>query len=146
MTSLVPIPAPQFDLQRTLDSGQVFHWLPEEGGAYRGLIGETPVRVKQLGDVLWVTPGAQSLAARYFALDHDLDAVCATFPKGDPALAEAAAFCRGVRIIRQPLWECVATFLTSSMKQVSHIRQMSHALRQRFGRPVEGWESLAVYP
>ena len=47
----------------------------------------------------------------------------------------ARDFCRGLRIIRQPLWECLATFITSSMKQVAHIRQMSRALRERFGEP-----------
>jgi N-glycosylase/DNA lyase len=41
--------------------------------------------------------------------------------------------CHGLRIIRQPKWECLATFICSSMKQVAHIRQISLALRQRFG-------------
>jgi len=145
MTDLVPISASLFDLQRTLDSGQVFHWMPCAGGGYCGLIGETPVRVRQEGDQLWVTPGAEALVARYFALDHDLELICRSFPS-DPAMERAVAFCRGLRIIRQPLWECLATFLTSSMKQVSHIRQMSHAIRTRFGQPVAGWEPLAVYP
>jgi len=38
-----------------------------------------------------------------------------------------------LRIIRQPKWECLATFICSSMKQVAHIRQISKALRERFG-------------
>jgi len=45
----------------------------------------------------------------------------------------ARDFCRGLRIIRQPKWECLATFICSSMKQVVHIRQISLALRERFG-------------
>ena len=45
----------------------------------------------------------------------------------------ARLFCRGLRIIRQPKWECLATFICSSMKQVAHIRQISLALRRRFG-------------
>jgi N-glycosylase/DNA lyase len=45
----------------------------------------------------------------------------------------ARDFCRGLRIIRQPKWECLATFICSSMKQVAHIRQISLALRKRFG-------------
>jgi len=45
----------------------------------------------------------------------------------------ARDFCRGLRIIRQPKWECLATFICSSMKQVAHIRQISAALRTRFG-------------
>lgn len=145
MMKRASIPAPHFDLRLTLESGQVFHWLAEADGGYRGLIGERPVRVRQVGDELQVTPGAQAAIARYFALDHDLEAICASFP-GDPAMSEALAHCRGLRLIRQPLWECLATFLTSAMKQVPHIRQMSHAIRQRFGRPLPGWEGLAVYP
>src|SRR5207237_10605110 len=45
----------------------------------------------------------------------------------------ARDFCRGLRIIRQPEWECLATFICSSMKQVAHIRQISRNLRERFG-------------
>ena len=45
----------------------------------------------------------------------------------------ARLFCCGLRIIRQPKWECLATFICSSMKQVAHIRQISLALRRRFG-------------
>ena len=47
-------------------------------------------------------------------------------------------------MIRQPLWECVATFITSSMKQVAHIAQISHTIRQRFGK-VSQWQGRLVY-
>jgi len=40
--------------------------------------------------------------------------------------------------MRQPLWECLATFLLSPMKQVAHIRQMSLTLRKNFGQPIPG--------
>ena len=70
--------------------------------------------------------------AHYFALDHPLAEICASFPD-DPAMNAARLFCRGLRIIRQPKWECLATFICSSMKQVAHIRQISLALRRRFG-------------
>jgi len=143
--ALSPIPAPLFDLRKTLHSGQVFHWTEEEEGGFRGLIGETPTRVRQEGGRLWVTPGTEALVARYFALDHDLAAIYASFP-GDPAMQAALGACHGLRIIRQPLWECLATFITSAMKQVAHIRQMSLALRERFGSPVPGWSPLYTYP
>src|SRR5207302_10042421 len=50
----------------------------------------------------------------------------------DPIMTAARDFCRGLRIIRQPKWECLATFICSSMKQLAHIRQISAALRNRF--------------
>jgi N-glycosylase/DNA lyase len=140
---LVEISAPDFDLAMTLDSGQVFHW-QKIGHGFVGIIGERAVYVEQFGEILKVRCGAPPVRsprrplprsmAHYFALDHPLAAICASFPN-DPAMSAARHFCRGLRIIRQPKWECLATFICSSMKQVAHIRQISKALRERFGVP-----------
>jgi N-glycosylase/DNA lyase len=134
------IRAPDFDLEKTLDSGQVFHWEKADGG-FVGTIGDLPVHVEQRGNVLTVRDGEAArsprrplpgIVARYFALDHRLKTICDSFPK-DPVMNAARDFCHGLRIIRQPKWECLATFICSSMKQVAHIRQISVALRKRFG-------------
>src|SRR5260370_9475243 len=115
----------------TLDSGQVFHW-GKLGKGFGGAIGEEAVYVEQRGEILRVSRGARELVGNYFALDHPLAEICASFPD-DPIMDTARNFCRGLRIIRQAKWECLATFICSSMKQVTHIRQISHALRKRFG-------------
>jgi N-glycosylase/DNA lyase len=137
------IPAPDFDLEKTLDSGQVFHW-EKIGDGFVGAIGDLPVYVKQDGRALKVRFGVPprppreprvlpDIVARYFALDHPLAEICDSFPK-DPVMNAARDFCRGLRIVRQSKWECLATFICSSMKQVAHIRQISLVLRKRFGR------------
>jgi N-glycosylase/DNA lyase len=77
-------------------------------------------------------------------MDHDLREIYESFPR-DETMRAALDFCRGLRIMRQPAWECLATFITSSMKQVAHIRQMSLALRARFGRSLPGTD-LRAYP
>jgi N-glycosylase/DNA lyase len=162
---MIDVPAVDFDLAMTLNSGQVFHW-EKVGGGFCGLIGECAVYVEQRGDVLCVElesgtlrcradrkqprqataaaagsrelapPSAAKIIRAYFSLDHPLDEICASFPR-DPVMNAARAFCRGLRIIRQPKWECLATFICSSMKQVAHIRQISRALRERFGEKKE---------
>jgi N-glycosylase/DNA lyase len=141
---LVEISAPDFDLAMTLDSGQVFHW-DYIGKGFLGTIGDRAVYVEQRGNVLRAKVASASSRSisdkgedahatipHYFALDHPLAEICASFPD-DPAMNAARLFCRGLRIIRQPKWECLATFICSSMKQVAHIRQISLALRRRFG-------------
>jgi N-glycosylase/DNA lyase len=138
------IPASDFDLEKTLDSGQVFHW-EEVGKGFVGTIGDRAIYVEQRENDLTVWNGGgeldgfkpsslQQLITHYFALDHPLAEICASFPD-DPIMNAARQFCRGLRIIRQPKWECLATFICSSMKQVAHIRQISLALRRRFGEP-----------
>lgn len=142
---LAALPAREFSLEMTLTCGQVFHWVRAEAG-WLGLIGDRAVYVEQKGETLSCTPGAEECVANYFALDHPLEEIYATFPS-DPAMQQALHFCRGMRIIRQPAWECLATFITSSMKQVAHIMQMSHAIRRRFGERVEyAGDALFTYP
>ncbi len=123
-------------LDLTLQSGQVFHWARHSDGSWTGLIGETALRVSEKGGYLQVPAGLEEVARHYFALDHPLEKIYAGFPT-DPLSTGALELCRGLRIIRQPRWECLATFITSSMKQVAHIRAMSLALRKTFGRPAE---------
>ena len=135
-----------FDLEKTLGSGQVFHW-EKLGSGFCGTIGDHAVYVEQRDAELRVVmedevpqrPGeklegmprptsataTRELVRHYFALDHPLEEICRSFPQ-DPVMDAARLFCRGLRIIRQPKWECLATFICSSMKQVSHIRQISH--------------------
>ncbi len=130
--------AASFDLAATLHSGQSFVWHAcEHGGriGLAGLIGEHPVFLAQNGDEI-LFDGTDAVAVEsYLALDHDIEGILASFPADDPHLAAALKFCPGLRILRQPKWECLASFICSSLKQVTHIRQMSLALRQRFGEP-----------
>ena len=137
--------APDFDLAGTLECGQVFHWR-KHGAGYVGMIGDAPCHAVQRGDELLVTPGMEAFARDYFALDHPLREICAAFPD-DAAMNAARAFCRGMRIVRQPAWECLATFIISAMKQVAHIAQISHTLRERYGVRREWAEgALFSYP
>lgn len=135
----------ELDLEKTLNCGQVFHWLPS-GAGFVGAIGEIPVYLEQFGPALITHTDSLELARTYLALDHSLPEITATFPR-DEATQAALKFCRGLRIVRQPIWECLATFITSALKQVQHIRTISLAIRRRFGRALRlGPMELYAYP
>ena len=122
-----------FDLAATLDSGQVFHW-HQNGENFTGTIADVPVIVSQPSpEKLLVSAGHTEMVRHYFALDHDMGRIRKTLPKGDKHLRAALKYSPRLRIMRQPKWECLATFITSSLKQVPHIRQISLKLRERFG-------------
>jgi N-glycosylase/DNA lyase len=134
----------KIDLQATLACGQVFHWTERADGSWEGVVGDRLAVVREDAGQLIIVEGDAEFLGDYFALDDDLDEIYGGFPR-DPTMLAALDFCRGLRIIRQPTWECLATFITSSMKQVAHIRQMSFALRARFGLAVRGTE-WRTYP
>ncbi|HEY2123534.1 MAG TPA: DNA glycosylase [Chthoniobacterales bacterium] len=139
------VPAPDFDLEKTLNSGQVFHW-KRSGKGFVGAIDQTPVFVEQEGNSVRVLKEHVSLVTRYFALDHPLPKILKTFP-ADAVMKVAVEYCHGLRIIRQPRWECLATFLTSPLKQVQHIRAISLLIRKSFGHRLLGGEvEIFSYP
>jgi N-glycosylase/DNA lyase len=127
---------PEFDLRMTLESGQTFHWTESEGG-YTGCIGNTAVLLRQVGNLLHYRGISPEALSHYFAFDHDLEAIRDSCSAHEIS-HQAAHACLGLRIMRQPHWECLATFILSPMKQVAHIRQMSLALRQAYGKKLRG--------
>jgi N-glycosylase/DNA lyase len=105
-----------YDLAATLDSGQAFRWR-QENGVWLGVIHGRSLRLRQVGDSIHAAsplPGDDwRWLERYLQLDTDLEAVLRTFPD-DPPLREAVAACRGLRLLRQEPWECLASFILSS--------------------------------
>jgi N-glycosylase/DNA lyase len=121
-----------FDLYKTLYSGQVFHWMPHREG-FLGAVEERLVYLEQSNETLLIDGADHETVVRYLALDHPMKEIIGSFPD-DEVMRLALQFSSGIRIIRQPPWECLATFLMSAIKQVSHIRAISLAIRKRFGR------------
>ncbi len=145
-----------YDLDATLDSGQVFRFVREPGrdpgvsplagrpgavpsNAWQGVIGARWVRLTSRGNALEAETAVPQKGwdwlSDYLQLDVDLAAVIATFP-ADPPLQHAAVACRGLRLLRQDPWECLASFILSSTKQIVQIRQIIARLCEAFGEPV----------
>ena len=133
-------PMRDYDLAATLTSGQVFRWQRHESG-WIGVIGKRWVRL-QADPSSIVAETAEPVAdwgwlADYLQLELDLKTVLRTFPDDEPMRAALTA-CRGLRLLRQDPWECLASFILSSTKQIPQIRQIVSLLCERYG------EALAV--
>jgi N-glycosylase/DNA lyase len=127
-----------YDLDATLDSGQAFRWQRCAPG-WAGVIGAHWV---------WLRCDEFSITAEtalptsnwdwledYLQIHVDLPAVIRTFPDDEPMRAASNA-CRGLRLLRQEPWECLASFILSSTKQILQIRQIVSLLCERFGEPL----------
>ncbi|MGY8641264.1 MAG: DNA-3-methyladenine glycosylase 2 [Verrucomicrobiales bacterium] len=175
MIDTLPTNGP-FDLAATLNSGQVFHWNEHSHNSHSGFlgtIGDAPTFLAQIGDnqIFTIQQGPfdestgldrnaenrhhdpigsvhrTNPVASYLALDQADADIRATFPQNDPFFDSALNYCPGLRILHQPMWECLATFITSSLKQVAHIRDISLTLRCNHGTRHEFLgEELFSYP
>jgi N-glycosylase/DNA lyase len=64
-----------------------------------------------------------------------IQSILATFPP-DATLQRAVPECLGLRLLRLDPWECLASFILSSTKQIVQIRQIVALLCGRYGKPV----------
>jgi N-glycosylase/DNA lyase len=132
------LPVRDYDLAATLDSGQSFRWHPCND-SWVGVIGQRWVRLTQRRDGIRAEtagPVADWQWLRdYLQVEADLDAVLKTFPDDAP-MRDAVAACRGLRVLRQDPWECLASFILSSTKQIVQIRQIVALLCERYGEPL----------
>jgi N-glycosylase/DNA lyase len=132
------LPVRDYDLEATLTSGQVFRWRLRERG-WEGVIGTRWVRLAGGRDAIVVEAASPTAVwdglREYLQLDVDLGAVLAAFPPDAPMRAAIAA-CRGLRLLRQDPWECLASFVLSSTKQIVQIQQIIALMCERYGQPV----------
>jgi N-glycosylase/DNA lyase len=127
-----------YDLDATLDSGQAFRW-ERDHGSWTGVIGRHPVRLVRTSDGIRAEAGEPVSDWRwlrdYLQTDAELEVLLKTFPDDAP-MRKAIAACRGLRVLRQDPWECLASFILSSTKQIVQIRQIVALLCERFGEPL----------
>jgi N-glycosylase/DNA lyase len=136
--SEILIPVRDYDLAATLTSGQAFRWEQRNGG-WEGVVAGRWVRLEQRKEGI-LAQAAEIVAnwhwlREYLQTDIDLDVVLRTFPQDDAMRASVAA-CRGLRLLRQDPWECLASFILSSTKQIVQIQQIVRLLCECFGSPV----------
>jgi N-glycosylase/DNA lyase len=140
MKSEIFFPAKDYDLAVTLDSGQVFRWT-EENGFWSGVVGRNRVRLKKELDGIWAGTDAPmenwDWLRKFLQTDVDLESVLRTFPNDEP-MNHAVTACRGLRVLRQEPWECLASFILSATKQIVQIRQIVAHLCECFGEPLPG--------
>lgn len=136
--SQIVIPVRDYDLAATLASGQAFRW-QRHARAWHGVVAARWVSLRQQEDAI-VAQTAEPIddwrwLKHYLQTDIDLGAVLRTFPKDDAMRASVVA-CHGLRLLRQDPWECLASFILSSTKQIVQIRQIVRLLCECFGSPV----------
>ncbi len=128
-----------YDLPATLGSGQAFGWRSGPQG-WTGVVNGRWLRLR--ADAGRITAETTTPAAdwrwlrHYFQLDVNLPEILAAFPPDDPALQTAVRACAGLRLLRQEPWECLASFICSSSKQIVQIQQITALLSRRFGDPL----------
>jgi N-glycosylase/DNA lyase len=148
-----------FDLQSTLESGQTYVWDRPDGGMFDDAVAwggnawyhtvlpatetetnEPEVLRCRLGEktLEWEasTPHAPEHLTRLLRLDDDLDAIVEATPEL-PLLRRAYERYGGMRLVEDPSFACLVSFICSAQMRVSRIHGMQGRLARAYGDTVE---------
>ncbi|WP_254280279.1 DNA-3-methyladenine glycosylase family protein [Haloarcula marina] len=142
------------DLQATVESGQSYLWDREDGRMYErtaasggdawywttSRVDGDPevIRVRQAdGHLEWESSfDAEPQVRTLLGLDDDLPAIRETAPP-DAVVDEAFDAYWGMRIVRDPAFPTLISFICSAQMRVGRIHGMQQALRREFGEAVD---------
>lgn len=124
-----------FDLFQTFECGQCFRWFPGNDGSYFGTAGEFFAVLSYCSEgILLESNAPDSFWKDYFDLERDYESINTALSK-HPAIAPAARFGKGIRILHQPFFECLISFIISQNNNISRIKKIIESLCVNFGTP-----------
>lgn len=138
------------DLDKIARSGQCFRMKPLDQEGYEVTARGNYVKIVQRGDEFLFSCREEefySIWKDYFDLDTDYDDIRRSVDPQDAYLLAAMECGRGVRILKQDLWEMIITFIVSQNNNISRIRNSIEALCERYGSCLhpEGMTDTACY-
>ncbi len=129
------IPAPDFNLDLTLSCGQVFRW--DKNERWTGVVKGAVVRAQQEGSELIIESSLDKRSIQdYFRLDDDLEMIYSEIGR-DELMTSLIQKYRGLRLIRQDPWECLASYICSSNNTIRNIKNSIRLLCECFGNRIE---------
>ncbi len=128
-----------FSLSDCLTSGQAFRWKPHGEGFFGVALGRAVYAEQRQDTLLLSGVGDMDVNAfiRYFDLERDYGTVKAMYAR-DPFLAEGMAYAPGMRVLNQPPFETLISFIISANNNVKRIMGIVETICERYGAPLEG--------
>lgn len=122
-----------FDLRLSLiDSAQCFRWT-QSGERFGCVLRGMPVWLWQEPDGLYMAGDLDPAFLRhYLDLDRDYAAIAAEYAH-IPQARRAIELFPGLRVLNQPAWEALVSFILSANNNVGRIRGLVAALSERYG-------------
>lgn len=134
MIKMINLESRDFDAAATFDCGQCFRWDANDG-IYTGIADGRVCRVS--GSTIMCPDSDNEFWQNYFCTDKDYGKLKTDLLNADPKLKPCIEYGSGIRILRQPLWETVVSFIISANNNIPRIRKIISALCKSFGTSIQ---------
>ena len=133
---MIKITTSECNLTQIYDSGQCFRMKPAGEDWYEIIARDRYLRIRQDNELLIFdcSEEAYTFWYDYFDLGTDYGSFLARINPNDKYLNRAAEAGRGVRLLRQDLWETIVSFLISQQNNIKRIRYCIDNICREYGR------------
>ncbi len=136
---IVEVPT-NFELKKIFDCGQAFRFREDESGCFVGVAHKRVLKLSQQDNTLTLYDTTQeeyeNIWKDYFCMNTDyaeIDDLLST----DEEIIRAIEYGKGIRILRQELWEMIITFIISQNNNIPRISKLVEALCENYGNKTE---------
>ena len=129
-----------FNLKYTLECGQCFRWECIEDNTYIGVIEDRVIKIKQQGNklLIWssLTTNLEQAVSKYFDLNKDYSFLEKEIAKIDNNVEESLKYSSGIRILNQPLFETIISYIISANNNIKRISRSVKDISRKYGKKV----------
>jgi len=138
MYTNIKINSAEFSLKHSLECGQIFRWNYLDGWYYV-VVRDNVIKIRQDNDNLMFTGNNEKVnkefIGNYFRLDDDYIKIIKNINK-DKIIEKAINAYPGLRLIRQDPWECLMSYVCSSITKIPMIKRNLNEMSKYFGREI----------
>lgn len=133
--------AKSFEPVHIFECGQCFRWNKAEDGSYTGVIKNSVINVKKIGNNVEFTgvcdENIKKICEEYFNLQTNYEVIKEKLSNIDIYLKNSIKYGNGIRILKQDLWETLLSFIISANNNIPRIKTIIERIAKKYGDKIE---------
>ena len=128
------------NLKDTITCGQIFRFTIEDDNSYTVILSDRVVNLKKDNNDLIISSNnydnIEKVVRKYLDLDRDYDLLNNNLLSIDPSLKEIIDECIGLKMIKQPSFECIISYIISQNNRVPQIAKALDNISNKYGEKI----------
>ena len=137
---MIKIENVDIDLEGTIECGQIFRYEKENDNSYTIILSDRVINIKKDNNNLIVKSSDENnlekIIIDYLDLDRDYSLINNQLLIKDNSLKKVIDNCIGFKIINQPRFECIISYIISQNNGVPQIRNAVNNISEKYGKKV----------
>lgn len=137
-----------FNPKHIFECGQCFRWNLEKDGNYVGIVRKNVIKVQKTENKITIISFGEDdlpkLCEDYFDQQRDYQEIQKKLGNVDQYLKNSIAYGKGIRILKQDLWEVIISFLISANNNIPRIKGIIERISKAYGEKIQ-WNEKDYY-